>query len=159
MKTQTSVQESHKWEDNHSCKGSPQGGRSCGEGEPLCTVGVNVNWCSHYEIVQRVLNNLKITVPYGPVHHSWILPEERENTNLKDMCTLMYAAALFTTAKICEGHKCPCVCANSVTQSCPALCDPMDCSLTDSSVHGILQARVLEWAAIPFSKGSSQHRG
>ena len=37
----------------------------------------------------------------------------------------------------------------SVTQSCPALCDPMDCSLPVSSVHGILQARILEWIAVP----------
>ena len=36
-----------------------------------------------------------------------------------------------------------------VSQSCPALCDPMDCSLPGSSVHGILQARILEWVAIP----------
>ena len=38
-----------------------------------------------------------------------------------------------------------------VAQSCPTLCDPMDCSLPGSSVHGILQARVLEWGAIAFS--------
>ena len=37
-------------------------------------------------------------------------------------------------------------------QSCPTLCDPMDCSLPDSSVHGISQARVLEWGAIAFSE-------
>ena len=43
-------------------------------------------------------------------------------------------------------------------QSCPTLCDPMDFSLPGSSVHGILQARILEWVAIPLSKGSSQHR-
>ena len=43
-------------------------------------------------------------------------------------------------------------------QPCPTLCDPMDCSPTGSSVHGILQARILEWAAIPFSRGSSQSR-
>ena len=41
-------------------------------------------------------------------------------------------------------------------QLCPTLCDPMDCSLPGSSVHGILQARVLEWVAMPFSRGSSQ---
>ena len=46
----------------------------------------------------------------------------------------------------------------SVTQSCPALCDSIDCSLPGSSVHGILQARILEWVAIPFSRGSSQPR-
>ena len=46
----------------------------------------------------------------------------------------------------------------SVTQSCPTLCDPVGCSLPGSSVHGILQARILEWAAIPFSRGSSRPR-
>ena len=42
-----------------------------------------------------------------------------------------------------------------VTQSCPTLCDPMDCNTPGSFVLGILQARVLEWVAIPFSRGSS----
>ena len=37
-------------------------------------------------------------------------------------------------------------------QSCPTLCDPIDCSLPGSSVHGIFQARVLEWGAITFSR-------
>ena len=46
-----------------------------------------------------------------------------------------------------------------VTQSYPTLCRPMDCSPPGSSVHGILQARILEWVAIPFSKGSSQPQG
>ena len=45
-----------------------------------------------------------------------------------------------------------------VAQSCPTLCDPMDCSPPASSVHGILQARILEWVAISFSRGSSQPR-
>ena len=40
---------------------------------------------------------------------------------------------------------------SEVAQSCPTLSDPMDCSPPGSSVHGILQARVLEWAAIAFS--------
>ena len=43
-------------------------------------------------------------------------------------------------------------------QSCLTFCDPMDCSPPDSSVHGILQAKILEWAAISFSRGSSQPR-
>ena len=42
-----------------------------------------------------------------------------------------------------------------VTQSSPTLYNPMDCSLPGSSVHGILQARILEWVAISFSRGSS----
>ena len=40
---------------------------------------------------------------------------------------------------------------SEVAQSCPTLCDPMDCNLSGSSVHGIFQARVLEWGAIAFS--------
>ena len=42
---------------------------------------------------------------------------------------------------------------SEVAQSCPTLCDPMDCSLPGFSVHGIFQARVLEWVAIAFSQG------
>ena len=47
---------------------------------------------------------------------------------------------------------------SEVAQLCPTLCDPMDCSLPGSSVHGIFQARVLEWIAISFSRGSSRPR-
>ena len=43
---------------------------------------------------------------------------------------------------------------SEVTQLCPTLRDPMDCSLPGSSIHGIFQARVLEWGAIAFSKGN-----
>ena len=50
---------------------------------------------------------------------------------------------------------CACVCV-LVTQSCPTLCDPTTCSPPGFSVHGILQARILEWIVIPFSRGSSQ---
>ena len=45
-----------------------------------------------------------------------------------------------------------------VTQSCPTLCDPIDCSLPGCSVHGILQAKILEWVAISHSRRSSQPR-
>ena len=58
-------------------------------------------------------------------------------------------------------HMCMLSCFESeseVAQSCPTLCDPMDGSLPGSTVHGIFQARVLEWAAISFSRVSSQTR-
>ena len=45
-----------------------------------------------------------------------------------------------------------------VAQSCPTLCDPMDCSPPGASVLGTLQARVLEWVAMPSSRGSTQPR-
>ena len=44
------------------------------------------------------------------------------------------------------------------TQLCPTLCDPMNCSPPGSTVHGILQARIIEWAAISFSRDSSHLR-
>ena len=43
-----------------------------------------------------------------------------------------------------------------VAQSCPTLCGPMDCRPPGYPVHGIFQAEILEWVAIPFSRGSSQ---
>ena len=48
---------------------------------------------------------------------------------------------------------------SEVAQSCPTLCNPRDCNLPGSSVHGIFQARVLEWVVIFFSRGSSWPRG
>ena len=53
----------------------------------------------------------------------------------------------------CANSVCLSVCVHA--QSRPSLCDPMDCSQPGSSVHGIFQASVLEWVAIPFSRGSS----
>ena len=47
---------------------------------------------------------------------------------------------------------------SEVAQSCPTLCDSVDYSSPGSSVHGILQARILEWVAISFSRGSSRPR-
>ena len=47
---------------------------------------------------------------------------------------------------------------SEAAQLCPTLCDPLHSSLSGSSIHGIFQARVLEWIAISFSRGSSQPR-
>ena len=52
-----------------------------------------------------------------------------------------------------------CCCCGLVTQSCPIFCDRMGCSLPGSSIPGISQARILEWGAIFFSRGSSWPRG
>ena len=80
---------------------------------------------------------------------------------------------LLHSPKVCSLHLCLFCCLayrivtvflksigqeSEVSQSCLTLCDPMDCSLPGSSVHGIFQAIVLEWIAISFSRGSSQHR-
>ena len=56
----------------------------------------------------------------------------------------------FPTHRVCMGAK--------LLPSCPTLCNPMDCTPPGSSVHGILQARILECVAMPSSRGSSQTR-
>ena len=55
-------------------------------------------------------------------------------------------------------HPCDCLLACSVAQSCPTLCDPLDCHLPDSSVHGVLQVRILKQVSISSSRGFSQPR-
>ena len=70
------------------------------------------------------------------------------------LCVCVCVCAPVCTC-VCWGHACVCV---LISQSCLTLCNPLDCSLPGSSVHGILQARILEWVAISFSRGSSQPR-
>ena len=53
---------------------------------------------------------------------------------------------------------CVCVCMRFCAQLCLTVCDPMYCSPPGSSVHGISQARILEWVAMPFSRESSRPR-
>ena len=70
------------------------------------------------------------------------------------MCTYSWITLLYSR----NDHNSVKQYESEVAQSCPTLCNPMDCSLTGSSVHGIFQARVLERVAISFSTGSSQPR-
>ena len=58
---------------------------------------------------------------------------------------------------VCVFRQIYCYCCFLVAKSCLTLCNPMDCRLPGSPVHGISQARILEWVAIPFSRESSQH--
>ena len=62
-----------------------------------------------------------------------------------------FAGRFFTHWATWEALFSPCCCCCSVAQSCLTLCNPMDCSLPGSSIHGIFQARVLEWVAVAFS--------
>ena len=70
------------------------------------------------------------------------------------VCTHMFTAALFKSWK---QWKCPSALLSSL-QLCLTLCNHMDYSPLGSSVHGILQTRILEWVATPFSRGSPQPR-
>ena len=68
---------------------------------------------------------------------------------------LIAHSVLTGSGALSSQRMCGCV---LVAQSCPTLCDPVDCSPPGSSVHEIFQARVLEWVAISYSRGSSQPR-
>ena len=80
-----------------------------------------------------------------------------------DACSQIMTANKWHNLFIClEFGKYLMECINNkllVTQQCSTLCDPTDCSPPGSSDLGILQARILEWVPIPFSRGSSQPRG
>ena len=115
--------------------------------------------------------------------HSWAYIQKKTKTLIqKDTCTHMFIAALdkdllshkknelmpFTAtwmdlkiiilSEVSQKDHMMSLTHCEVAQSCPTLCNPMDCSLPGFSVHGIFQARVLEWVAISFSKGSSRPR-
>ena len=75
-------------------------------------------------------------------------------TSIKKFQALLYKRQISVG---CSGHE-DSESESEAAQSCLTLCDPMDCSLPSSSIHGILQARILEWVAISFSRGSSRPR-
>ena len=66
-------------------------------------------------------------------------------------------SSIFSTEVVVQPESVNCL-QSEVAQSCPTPCDPMNCSPPGSSVHGILQARILEWLAISCSRGSSRPR-
>ena len=65
--------------------------------------------------------------------------------------THLFISFLLSTSLSFSHHTCPCSCSG--TMLCLTLCGPMDCSPPVSSVHGVSKARILEWVAIPFSRG------
>ena len=94
------------------------------------------------------------TIPLLGIYPEKIITE-------KDACTPVFTAALFTIARTWKQPRCPSTNewikkSESETKSCSVLSlyNSMDCT-----VHGIFQARILEWVAFPFSRGSSQLRG
>ena len=98
-------------------------------------------------MVMISLHNCHLFSKVKPDHPTWNFNTHRlsqpHTAELPSSCSVFFPVAF--------------VCA-TLLQSCPTLCNPMDCSSTGSSVHGILQARILEWVAMPSSRGSSQRR-
>ena len=91
-----------------------------------------------------------------------LLKVRRQRHREGSICTLPFDPGLTCGGRICRLIEvlmiflCAVLCL--VHESCPTLCDLMVCCQPGSSVHGILQARILEWVAFPFSRGSSQPR-
>ena len=97
-------------------------------------------------------------VGYSPWSHKesdmteWL---ERYSILFTDTSLHVIRIHVFNTWKAADKYS---VQFSSVAHLCPTLCDPMVCSPPGFSVHGICQTRILEWVAIPFSRGSSQPR-
>ena len=114
-----------------------------------------------------------LPLPCAPgVLHTWyFLPLGRSCIGIVSPCASLSPCLVFPCF-LCETQRNPrtswlsCISRASqgldhdkwFTQSCQTLCDPMDCSPPGSFIHGILQARILEWVSIPFSRGSSSPR-
>ena len=92
--------------------------------------------------------------------NQWILKEINPDYSSEGLMLKLNSNALATWCKEPAYWKRPWYwkSESEVAQSCLTLCDSMDCSPPGSSVHGILQARILVWVAISFSRGSSQTR-
>jgi len=132
---------------------------------------INSKWINHLNVRPETIKLLEENIgkTLSDINHSRILydPPPRimeiktkiskwDLIKLKSFCT-MKETINKVKRQLSEWEK---IIANEseVAQSCPTLCDPMDCSLQGSPVYGIFQARVLEWVAISFSRGSSQPR-
>ena len=91
--------------------------------------------------------------------------QEREGKELFNQTSYLWLGSETRTPYTMSSHKCfaeipwsICLILCFVTQLCPTHRDSMDCTPPGSSVHGILQPRILEWVAMPFSRGSSPPR-
>ena len=107
------------------------------------------NWCFQIVVLEKTLESpldceeIKPVNPKG--NQPWIFVRR---TDVEAEAPILWSPDMRSHAWVCA----------TLLQSCPTLCDPMDYSPPGPSVHGILQARILEWVAIPFSRRSSQLR-
>ena len=103
----------------------------------------------------QLLGPLRVVAfnPFFPTTH---IPSD-DQTHSRDWCRRQFSIQTVLLPLCHPPKKCTCMYAQSL-QSCLTLCDTMDCSPPGSSVHGILQARILEWVAMPLSRGSSRPR-
>ena len=116
----------------------------------VCVFGINSRYgCtldsigSHHSFVDPFTKYWRVIV------HILLRHNEEFSAQFKPGCLFISHNPFATVSLVC-------FVLFKVTQSCPTLCDPVDYSPPGSSIHGILQASILEWVTISFSRGSSQ---
>ena len=107
---------------------------------------------SDFKMCYKVMN-LALSITAEAVPPIWLVLVKQQN-QLPNSTYKKVRNLLFRNIVCLNIISCCC----SVTQSCPTLCDLMNCSPSGSSVHGIFQTKILEWVVISFSKGSSWAR-
>ena len=112
-----------------------------------------IAWFSFFQFV-NIVNYIDWFSYFKPVLHSWAKPCLYMIYSPFYSLLGLTCHSLFTTLGICIPARCQFVLQCSVASDC----DPTDCSPPGSSVHGLLQTRILEWGAISFSRGPSQSR-
>ena len=105
--------------------------------------------CGFVDMVTQGIKGDKVWVTKGRGKNTLISTGNRPNTEVRKESS--------RTPLVVQWLRL-CLCAGVPAQSCLTFCDPMDCSLPGFSVHGIFQARSLEWVAMPSSRGSSWSR-
>ena len=119
---------------------------------------ISYSWRSFSSTISHLLSLLEsVTLPSCPLNASPCMEAVILYYCTSRYCTVRlkmfyFLCLLFFTYYLYRNYY------YSVTQLCPTLCDPMDCNLPGSSVHGILQAKILEWIAISSPRGSSLPR-
>ena len=103
-----------------------------------------------FKLTKFTLTKVTVCNQYGgSFRHHTPCPDRNHLWTWIHTCTISVAKPL--VIGLTSGNLAAAAAATKSLQLCPTLCDPMDCSLPGSSVHGIFQGRVLEWGAIAFS--------
>ena len=103
--------------------------------------------------------NTPLQINCTSIKWKWKDRDSQNASGIRSSVWFVYCLLPPLACKIHVGRNCvSCTLKVLVAQSCPTLCNPMDCSPLCSSVHGILQAKIREWVAMPSSRGSSWSR-
>ena len=115
------------------------------------------SWLASHLLTLRWLQQVTDSSPRS-VEQGRTTAQEGGGMGINIYWIILQSLRIIIPESLCYGLNCVKCVKALVTQSCLTLGDPMVCSPPGSSVHGIVQARILEWVAMPSSRGSSQPR-